>query len=141
MKSPCPQDILAKTIYGECRGEYSKIDGGPSALIAVGNVIINRLKSNTWFGGTLIEVCQKPYQFSCWNKQDPNYKIISQMSLGQDPIFDMCHHMAKNIMKEEWPDVTKGSNHYHSQHMNPFPKWAQGKKPLVKIGSHLFYKI
>jgi hypothetical protein len=27
-------------------------------------------------------VCQKPYQFSCWNKNDPNYAYLS----GAKPI-------------------------------------------------------
>ena len=36
--------ILARTIYGEARGEYYRLDGGLSSLIAIGNVVKNRLK-------------------------------------------------------------------------------------------------
>jgi hypothetical protein len=32
-------DILARTIYGEARGEYGHVEGSISALISVGNVI------------------------------------------------------------------------------------------------------
>ena len=35
-------DIMARTIYGEARGEYYVKDGGINSLIAVGNVIMNR---------------------------------------------------------------------------------------------------
>ena len=55
-------DILARTLYGEARGEYSS--SGPAALIAVGNVIVNRFEKGGRFGKTLAEVCLKPKQFS-----------------------------------------------------------------------------
>ena len=58
-------DILARTIYGEARGET---DEGKRA---VGLCILNRYKSKKWFSAnTIAEVCQKPLQFSCWNKND-----------------------------------------------------------------------
>ena len=48
-------DILARTIYGEARGE---IDEGKRA---VGLCILNRYKSKKWFSAnTIAEVCQKP---------------------------------------------------------------------------------
>ena len=40
-------DIMAKTLYGEARGE------GEEGLIAVGNVIKNRVKKKTWYGKTV----------------------------------------------------------------------------------------
>ncbi len=67
-------NILAKTLYGEARGE------GLSGLEAVANTIINRVNTakakggRFWWGNDIISVCQKPYQFSCWNKKDPNRK-------------------------------------------------------------------
>ena len=65
-------DILARTIYGEARGE---IEEGKRA---VGLCILNRYKSKKWFSAnTIAEVCQKPLQFSCWNKNDPNCKKIT----------------------------------------------------------------
>ncbi len=65
-QSPIPEevDVLTRTIYGEARGEYHRHDGGMAALIAVGNVVMNRLKAKTWYGLTIKEICQKPFQFS-----------------------------------------------------------------------------
>ncbi|MES2252810.1 MAG: cell wall hydrolase, partial [Pseudomonadota bacterium] len=73
-------DILARTIYGEARGEYGRVDGGLAALIAVGNVIVNRTQQQTWFGRTVRDVCLKPYQFSCWNRNDPNLPKLMEVT-------------------------------------------------------------
>ena len=133
-------DIMARTIYGEARGEYHHINGGLAALIAVGNVIKNRLEAKTWFGKTISEVCQKPFQFSCWNPGDPNIDKIS-MTYITDPILLICQKIAKNILNEELPDITNGSNHYFANSMSIAPKWTKGQRPVFKLGHHIFYKI
>ncbi len=65
------KDTLARTIYGEARGEYPRKDGGLASLIAVANVILNRSKNNKRrFGRTVRDVCLKPLQFSKDNQKD-----------------------------------------------------------------------
>jgi spore germination cell wall hydrolase CwlJ-like protein len=51
--------ILAKTIYGEARGLYTKQDGGLAALISIANVVMNRLAAKSWFGKSIEDVCFK----------------------------------------------------------------------------------
>lgn len=131
--------ILARTIYGESRGEYKRRDGGMASLIGVGNVVMNRLRQKSWFGNSIREVCQKPWQFSCWNSKDPNYKLLTQEIM--DPVYDVCLDVANQVSKELWPDLTKGSDHYHAVSMYPYPKWSQGQEPRIRIGGHFFYKI
>src|SRR5579862_2103646 len=138
---PSKQDeinILARTIYGEARGEYANIDGGISALIAVGNVVMNRLKAKSWYGTTIQEVCLKPFQFSCWNANDPNRALLMRPQID-DPVFLRCSEVATKVASGEWPDLTKGSNHYHTTSISP--TWAQGHKPKVRLGRHLFYQL
>jgi hypothetical protein len=68
------RDILARTIFGEARGE------GVAGQIAVAWTIRNRVndgKDKSWWGEGYAGVCQKPYQFSCWNKNDPNFAYLS----------------------------------------------------------------
>ena len=68
------RDILARTLWGEARGE------GPAGQVAVAWTIRNRVfdgKTNSWWGEGYAGVCQKPYQFSCRNKNDPNYPYLS----------------------------------------------------------------
>ena len=118
-------DILARTIYGEARGEYAGT-GGFASLIAVGNVVMNRVKARCWYGKTIQEVCQKPWQFSCWNEGDPNRGLIMREVID-DPIYFLCREVATNVSRDQWPDLTKGSDHYHASTMPVFPRWAKEK--------------
>jgi len=132
-------DILARTIYGEARGEYKRHDGGLASLIAVGNVIMNRVNKGGWFGSTVIDVCHRPLQFSCWNPKDPNRTLILSDFISKDPVFEVCHEVAQKLLEGTWPDLTKGSNHYHASYCKP--GWAAQADLAFKIGSHMFYKI
>ncbi|MBY0281706.1 MAG: cell wall hydrolase [Alphaproteobacteria bacterium] len=133
-------DILARTLYGEGRGEYNKPDGGLAALIAIGNVIMNRVKTGGWFGRSIAEVCQKPWQFSCWNQGDPNLMVIQNIS-KYDPIFKICRQVAIAVANYKWPDITKGCDHYFSRILAKEPKWAQGRYPKFCLGLHQFYQL
>lgn len=133
-------DIFARTIYGEARGEYENFEGGISALIAVGNVIMNRLKAQSWYGGTIQEICLKPWQFSCWNKGDPNRALLIESQI-RDPVFTVCYRVATKVALEEWPDLTKGSDHYHAVTLPVFPAWARERKPKVRVARHIFYQL
>ncbi|RZI46567.1 cell wall hydrolase [Candidatus Finniella inopinata] len=132
-------DILARTIYGEARGEYNRKDGGLASLIAIANVVMNRVRQQTWFGKTIGEVCQKPWQFSCWNAGDPNCLIIRQRYI-HDPLFLTCLNVAEGVACRDWPDITKRADHYHSVLMKQ-PKWAVNQEPRMRMGQHLFYQL
>ena len=130
-------EIMAKTIYGEARGE------GISGMEAVANVIINRhkmalLNNRTWWGKTIIEICLKPQQFSCWNPTDPNFKLLQQ-DLSDDKIYAICKRIALRALHGNLPDNTHGATHYHAIHINPY--WARGIIPSAQIGNHLFYAL
>lgn len=130
-------EIMAKTIYGEARGEYCKKNGGLNALAAVGHVIMNRSIES---GSSIETVCKKPWQFSCWNKNDPNRKIIENVSI-EEPLYRICYLIAKRIVCNELDDITNGANHYYSKSMRKTPYWAENKTPTFEIGKHIFFKI
>ena len=67
-------DAMARTAWGEARGE------GKEGMQAVLNVIMNRVQAGSWYGATPKEVCQKPAQFSVWNKSDPNYSPMLKVN-------------------------------------------------------------
>ena len=131
-------DVLARTIYGEARGEYHSPEGGLSALIAVGNVIINRVKTQSGYGKSIQEVCLKPRQFSCWNTGDPNRALLMGEAIS-DPVFVLCSRVATKVASEVWPDLTKGSDHYHA--FSILPPWARGQKPRIRLANHVFYQL
>ena len=123
--------ILARTIYGEARGE------GREGQVAVGNVIMNRMKDRRW-PKTVAAVCLEPYQFSCWLARDPNRaKIIAVSDDDLAPFYSL----ATRIMAGLDEDPTHGSNHYHAANLKPPPSWADADKGTVRIGSHLFFKL
>jgi len=133
-------DILARTIYGEARGEYACLEGGLASLIAIGNVVMNRLEVHQFYGNTIREICHKPFQFSCWNRDDPNRELLLRGDII-DPLFTLCREVATKIAREEWPDLTKGSDHYHAISLPLIPYWARGQKPKVRLARHVFYQL
>ncbi len=133
-------EIMARTIYGEARGEYGRVDGGLAALIAVGNVIVNRAQHQTWFGCNIRDVCLKPYQFSCWNENDSNREKLVAVT-DDSPIFAQCLAVARAIAAQQYPDLTKGADHYYSHDLVFPPKWSVGADERVRIGKHRFFKL
>lgn len=122
-------DVLARTIFGEARGECS--DGKK----AVGLVILNRYKSNKWFSASSIaEVCLKPLQFSCWNSNDPN---SSRIRNANEKELSAYFTLAEDLIKGKFADITNGATHYHTKAVKP--AWSRGKAPCAEIGEHLFF--
>ena len=132
-------DVLARTIYGEARSET--LEG----MKAVAHVVLNRVakaKKNNgkyWWGHDVITVCQKPYQFSCWNPGDPNRKKL--MSVGRkSSSFRKCIEVATLAVNGDLgKDITNGADHYHTTAVAP--KWSLGRKPISQFGTHVFFKL
>ena len=123
-------DTFARTIYGEARGE--SLDG----QIAVAWTILNRVRAKSWYGDTITEVCRKPWQYSCWNHDDPNLATLTAVSLNNQS-FQRCMYAALAVGLQIVPDPTSRSMHYHV--LSVSPSWAEGKSPVCTIGNHKFY--
>lgn len=124
-------EVMAKTLYGEARGEKSE------GMEAVANVIVNRAKNPCWWGTDIKSVCLKPQQFSCWNENDPNSRILAR-DLSGDVVYGVCLNVAKRAIAGVLRDNTHGATHYHTKAVKP--KWAEFQAPCAVIGNHLFYK-
>lgn len=121
-------EVLAKTIFGEARGENEE------GQIAVACCVLNRFKSKKWFSAkTIAGVCQKPWQFSCWNKNDPNAQKIAKLPY---PTYKQYFRI---IEKAQEFDITNGATHYYAPALVKCPEWAKGKTPCAEIGNHLFF--
>ncbi len=125
-------DVLARTLWGEARGE------GSAGMQAVANVVMNRVACGGWWGDTVIAVCQKPYQFSCWNKGDPNYHKVLNVD-ADDLYFATALRVARRAVFGTLADITNGADHYHAAGISPY--WARGEKPVAVIGHHIFYRL
>lgn len=124
-------DVMARTLYGEARGE------GYEGLVAVANVILNRSIRPSWWGNDIISVCKKPWQFSCWNTNDPNREKLEKIT-SRNKKFKECLKVSKDIILGNLEDNTNGATHYHTKSIMPY--WVKKNKPCAKIGNHLFYK-
>ena len=130
-------DVLARTLWGEARSE------GSIGMQAVACVIVNRVNyakghDGYWWGNTIVQVCQKPYQFSCWNKDDPNYRKLLQVD-DSDLYFVTARRIARRAVLATLSDPTDGSTHYHVSGIYPY--WTKGEKPVAVIGRHIFYNL
>jgi N-acetylmuramoyl-L-alanine amidase len=129
-------DTLARTLYGEARGE------GQIGMQAVANVVLNRVElsgQHPHFGnGTIASACKAPWQFSCWNENDPNLHTIT--NVGQsDLTFSGCLQIASDATNGLLVDNTGGATYYYVKN-SPEPAWAIDKTPCAIIGKHLFFK-
>lgn len=135
-------DVVARTLYGEARGE------GRQGMVAVACVIVTRAmiaahymdvhgEPHPLFGdGELSTACLEPEQFSSWNADDPNLPILKSVTTA-DPIFAMAVEIAAQAENDQLDDITDNATHYKV--VGTFAKWAVGKTPCVTIGKHEFY--
>lgn len=109
---------LAKTIYGEARGENIE------TMLAVAWVIRNRVNGPDWMGNDYRSVVLKPYQFSCWNEGDPNRKKCEN---PQGDIWHVCLGIAQAVyFAPKRLNPIPGVLHYFDVSLNHKPpKWAQ----------------
>lgn len=142
-------EIMARTIYGEARGETLR------GRRAVACVIMNRaIKAQEYFekqgkihplfgNGAIYDACQRPYQFSCWLAKDPNLSKLLSVRPG-DRTLGECIGVAIMVIEDSLTDryagrdPSCGSLHYYVRG-SPMPKWHQGQAPCAILGAHLFF--
>jgi hypothetical protein len=140
LNSLSSSEIVGLTIIGEARGQL--IQG----QVGVGSVIRNRvnLRKKTYH-----EICLEPFQFSCWNQNDPNYPLLTDLAEvlinGQfinDPYLKQCLYVASGIVENVILDNTNGAINYLSYSLffsSRIPSWARNAKNLKTIGDHIFF--
>lgn len=131
------RDVLARTLWGEARGETL------AGQIAVAWTIRNRVfdgKSNSWWGEGYAGVCQKPYQFSCWNKGDPNQPFLSGVRAIPFRELAQARGAADQVIDGKVQDPTGGATHYYALNIKTPPAWAVKAKQTLVLGGHVFFK-
>lgn len=140
-------EVMARTMWGEARNE------GFDGMQAVANVIMNRYKAAQkssakarQFGSTIEEICKKPYQFSVWNKGDPNLKKMQAVD-GSDRNFQQAISIADRALRGKMPDITNGADHYlniaftRQIRGGSLPSWVNLSKKTAEIGQHTFLRL
>lgn len=132
--------LLSLTMWGEARSH------GEEGMRAVGHVIMNRVAVNAnMFGGDTVRgVVTKDRQFSCWNRNDPNYDrmlniddVVSASPDGQ--MWKLAQVIAVQILTGHSQDPTRGATMYHTNAISPV--WADGDRnvEVARIANHIFY--
>lgn len=125
--------VLIRTVWGEARGEPRE------GMAGVAHVVLNRMRAQRYWGRTISAVCLKPYQFSCWNANDPNRAKLLQLAVD-DTRAQEVRDVVDAVIGNRLGDPTDGATHYHNRWMARPPRWVQGRTPCRLIGNHAFYK-
>lgn len=133
---------LAKTIWGEARGE------GRDGMRLVAYVIKNRAQANkpAIFGAGVKGVVLKQKQFSCWNAGNSNCRKLQDAYLkallpnGADGrMWILAQSIAREVLADRDPknDPTRGALFYHTTRVNPI--WNRELTKVATHGAHVFY--
>lgn len=134
--NPEELDTVSRTLYGEIR------NGTPLEMAAVAWVIRNRAEHPRWWGRGIVGVCVKQsrgvYQFSCWNRDDPNrQKLISVPT--SDPTLARCAGVVETVWSGAVPDMTARADHYCTIKSRPW--WSVGITPVYEDSKHRFWRL
>ena len=80
----------------------------------------------------------RAYQFSCWNRNDPSYKRLINVT-ADNKHFATALRVARRAVIGALEDNTAGATHYHADYVSPY--WAVGEAPVKTISRHIFYKL
>ena len=141
------QGILARTLWGEARGD------GNIGMQAVACVIMNRCAIGKAYqlkhghphplygDGSPSGVCLAPWQFSAWNSGDPNRSKMIAVTAESDPIFIQALDIAADAINGRLIDPTGGATSYKTTAL-PWPKaWGDQVAPTAIIGHQSFYRL
>ncbi len=125
--------ILARTAWGEARG------GGKAGMAHVIMVAMNRVRHPTWWGHDVSSVCLAPWQFSCWNVDDPNRTKLLAVT-PSDPQFAMALTLAERAIDGQLPDETGGADSYYALTLKP-PYWTARAQHTTNDNWHSFWIV
>ena len=124
---------LTLNIFHEARSESK------AGQRAVASVTLNRVASKHYPNTICDVVYQKGWdtirkryvsQFS-WTEFDQPPKLKSKA-------WHRAWKIAEEVYKEKDKKLLKGALFYHTKRIKP--SWARKKRPIAKIGSHIFYR-
>lgn len=125
---------LAATIWAEARSE------GEEGMRAVAHVIANRRGER--FGYSIESVVLSPFQFSAWNRGDPNRPLAmhpERYATGGANLetWETAQRIAREVLAGQSADPTGGALFYHTTAIRPY--WARYGQGRQVIGAHAFY--
>lgn len=124
---------LARNVYFEARGEPM------AGQFAVAEVTMNR-KASRFFPRT---VCEVVHQKS-WDPMRKRYvgafswTEFNSLPAPEGEEWERARKIAEAVYYQKYSPQLYGALHYHAVYVKP--DWAKNKKPVARIGRHIFYK-
>lgn len=134
MTPPVVCDLLARTLYGEARGE------GVAGMQAVAAVILTRAANPRWWGHDVAGVILAPWQFSCWLEEPTGEKHVLDLLTTANAFFRQAQGVAAQAMAGLLIDPTHGADSYANL-ATCSPAWARNRAACAVIGHHHFYRL
>ena len=137
---------LADNMYFEARNQ------GTAGIIAVSNVVLNRVASDMYPNTVCGVVRQGPHRES-WRKNGVYHPVKHRCQFSwycdgksddipsfDGEIFQLIYEYAELYLRPDviLIDITDGATHYHADYV--FPEWRKSKTKTVEIGDHIFYR-
>lgn len=122
------QEVVAAVLLAEARGE------GEKGMKAVVEVIRTRADKK---GVSMLAVV-KPGAFTSLN--GTNRDALLQR-FKHHPLFSEALRIARTAYNEphRLPNLTRDATHF--AHKSEVPWWARGKRPVARVGNHVFYRL
>ena len=114
---------LARNVYYEARGE--PLEG----QYAVAEVTMNR-KASPLYPRTVCEVVHQRGAFS--------WTLLGELPAPAGVDWKRAWTVAEAVYYGRQPEQLRGALFYHSVYIKPH--WAKGRKPVARIGKHIFYR-
>lgn len=127
--------LLAATAWAEARSE------GEDGMRAVAHVIVNRVGAR--FGESVEDVIRAPWQFSAWNRGDPNRPLAQnpeRYAAGGANLetWEIAQRVAREVLSGQSVDPTDGARFYHTRAIQPW--WSRYGQGRHVVGAHVFYR-
>lgn len=128
-------EIVAKTLFGEARGE------GEMGLKGVASVIWTRAGGDI---SKLKDVCLKPKQFSCWND---GTVVVNQKDKRAVASYKLCVTIAESMFRKTFEPAITADHYYSYQGKNKVknkPAWHDPAKEVKYKdykGDHKFFDL
>lgn len=126
--------LLALCNWREARGEPIE------AKTAQAWTVRNRAMQSAWWGKDWCSVILKPFQYSSFNRNDPN---ATKLPTPEDSSWQDCLKVAEVVYTGIGVDPTGGATHYYDKSLdNHPPLWATDGSMVqtTDVGSFRFFR-
>ncbi len=127
------EKALAAVLVGEAGNQ------GSNGMVAVAEVIVERANDGrSYFGSSIYSVISKPKAFSCLNHTTME-RLVRKSSRSSSWKTALNIAILAYRAPNQLPGLSQRANGFTRKEERP--KWAKGRRPVVVIKDHAFYRI